>query len=299
MNAISATSTLSPYGITEECAQMVIDDLETPFTFRNLMTTGEVYTFSCWAKASVSANIKIAGSTITLGTSWSKIELTFTAADKNLEFIFLKAGTYFFYHSQLEFGNVATDWSPSPEDVRDEMREEVDKVQSDITETTETVRAAILDIDEIKSMISTLVVGADGKTMMTQTDTGWVFDMGSALADINSTTAGISNSLSDAESTVKILNENVEKLGEYTEYIKFKPVNGKPAIILGETDSPFKVIITNEMIEFIDDSDTPPAYISNQSMYIKKAVVTEELQQGGFVWRTEANNSFSLIWKGV
>ena len=277
---------------------MVIDDLETPFTFRKLMTTGEVYTFSCWAKASVSANIKIAGSTIALGTSWSKIELTFTAADKNLEFIFLKAGTYFFYHSQLEFGNVATDWSPSPDDVRDEMQEEVDKVQSELDETKTAVNSAMLDIDSLKGAISALVAGENGETLLTQTDNGWVFSMAGILNNIdgvNQEVDALKEDLTSNRDLLAGLNSNVEK---YDTYIRFITKDGHPAIELGKDDSLFKVLITNEKIEFIEGTDSP-AHISNQSLNITKAVVTEELQQGGYIWRVESNNSYSLIWKGV
>lgn len=299
MNTISTISTLSPYGITEECAQMVIDDLETPFTFRNLMTTGEVYTFSCWAKASVSASIKIADSTISLGTSWSKIELTFTAIATSLNIVFLKAGTYSFYHSQLEFGNMATDWSPSPDDVRDEMQEEVDKVQSELDETKTAVKDAALDIDGVKAMISMLVQDASGSSLMTQTSTGWTFNMGAIMNDIDTSINDVHSRLNSADETIGILKDNVTALGEYEDYIDFTTINGHPAIVLGETNSQFKVQITNEMIEFLEGTGAPPAYISNQSLYIRKAVVTEELQQGGFVWRVESNNSYSLIWKGV
>ena len=41
-----------------------------------------------------------------------------------------------------------------------------------------------------------------------------------------------------------------------------------------------------------------PAYFNNQSMFIKKAVIEEELQQGDFVWKIRSNGNMGLIWKG-
>ena len=42
-----------------------------------------------------------------------------------------------------------------------------------------------------------------------------------------------------------------------------------------------------------------PAYFNNQSMHIKKAVIEEELQQGGFMWKVRANGNLGLVWKGA
>ena len=306
MNALSSVFLLSPYGVSEECAQMVIDDTATPFSIRSVTTSGEVYTFSCWIKSSAAASMTIVDTTVSVGTEWSKHELTFTANATSLDILFPNTGTYWIYHTQLELGNIATDWSPSPEDIKEEMYHEVDKVQSELSETTTVINTALLDINDIKGAISALVAGENGETLLTQTADGWVFSMSDILSSINSTTSKVQSDLNDANTTIDTLKDNVEKLGEYEEYIKFITVidpdtgNEQPAIVLGETDSKFKVQITNTMIEFLsEDTDTPPVYISKQSLYITKAVVSEELQQGGFVWRVESDDSYSLIWKGV
>lgn len=87
-------------------------------------------------------------------------------------------------------------------------------------------------------------------------------------------------------------------LGVIGEYIKIRTYEGEPCIELGETDSEFKVYITNTKILFVDSSDAL-AYFSNQSLHIKKAVIEDELQQGEFVWKVRANGNLGIVWKGA
>jgi hypothetical protein len=91
---------------------------------------------------------------------------------------------------------------------------------------------------------------------------------------------------------------SLEDLGQLGNYIHVGTYEGEPCIELGESDSDFKLLITNTRIMFREGTGTP-AYFTNQSMHIKKAVVEEELQQGGFVWKVRANGNLGLVWKGV
>jgi hypothetical protein len=72
----------------------------------------------------------------------------------------------------------------------------------------------------------------------------------------------------------------------------------EPCILLGENDSDFKLIITNTRILFMEGT-TSPAYINNQSMYIKKAVIEEEMRLGQFVWKIRANGNMGLVWQDI
>jgi hypothetical protein len=91
---------------------------------------------------------------------------------------------------------------------------------------------------------------------------------------------------------------SLEDLGKLGNYIHVGTYEGEPCIELGEGDSDFKLLITNTRIMFKEGTGVP-AYFTNQSMHIKKAVVEEELQQGGFVWKARANGNLGLVWKGV
>lgn len=91
---------------------------------------------------------------------------------------------------------------------------------------------------------------------------------------------------------------SLSDLGVVGEYVKIGTYDGEPSIELGESDSEFKMVITNTKILFMEGTNVP-AYVSNQSLFIKKAVIEEELQQGGFVWKARSNGNLGVMWKGV
>ena len=92
--------------------------------------------------------------------------------------------------------------------------------------------------------------------------------------------------------------KSIEELGIIGEYVKISTYEDEPCIELGETDSDFKLVITNTRILFMEGTGIP-AYINNQSLFIKKAVIEEELQQGAFLWKSRSNGNLGLVWKGV
>ena len=82
---------------------------------------------------------------------------------------------------------------------------------------------------------------------------------------------------------------------ELPDYIGLTRIT-EPCIELGQRDSDFKMVITNTRILFLE-GDTIPAYINNQALNIDKAVIDNELQIGGFVWKKRANGNVGLMWK--
>lgn len=103
-----------------------------------------------------------------------------------------------------------------------------------------------------------------------------------------------------AESIMYALNGkqySISDLGKLGEYIHIGVYEGEPCIELGESDSDFRLIITNTRILFMEGTDLP-AYINNKALNIKKAVVEEELHQGGFMWKIRSNGNLGLVWKG-
>lgn len=91
---------------------------------------------------------------------------------------------------------------------------------------------------------------------------------------------------------------SISDLGVIGEYVRISTYEGEPSIELGESDSEFKLRITNTRMIFTEGSKVL-AYFNNQSLHITKAVIEEELQQGGFVWKVRSNGNMGLMWKGV
>jgi hypothetical protein len=90
---------------------------------------------------------------------------------------------------------------------------------------------------------------------------------------------------------------SLSDLGAIGEYVHIGTYEDEPCIELGETDSDFRLIITNTRIMFMEGTSVP-AYINNQALHITKAVIEEEIQQGEFVWKVRQNGNMGLMWKG-
>lgn len=155
-------------------------------------------------------------------------------------------------------------------------------------------------IEKLSNSISMLVTDGTGVSLMSQTEDGWTFRTSEIQSIVDETSENLdtlTNDIGDINNTVEVLQQTVNDLGLFSEYIKIGIYENEPCIELGESDSDFKLIITNTRILFMEGT-TLPAYISNQSLHIKKAVIEEELQQGGFVWTVRNNGNMGLVWKG-
>lgn len=200
---------------------------------------------------------------------------------------------------KLERGNRKTDWTPAPEDMA--TAEEAEKAQTTANTAQEAASEATSLIKQLADSISMLVTDGNGTSLMTQTEDGWTFstaEINNSVNDISNALATLTESASNTEHAVSILQEAVSDLGEIAEYVAITTYEDEPCIELGEGDSDFKLRITNTRMLFTEGS-TVLAYFTNQSFHSKRVVIEEELQQGGFVWKKRSNGNLGLIWKGV
>lgn len=204
-------------------------------------------------------------------------------------------------------GTIATRMS-TIEQTADEITTKVGSLEEDTQLAQNTAESAKSTADnaetliqQLRDSISMLVTDGNGTSLMTQTENGWTF----STAEIQANAAKVAEDLhtltsevSDNTNAVDVLKQAVADLGEIAEYVKIGTFEGQPCIELGEGDSEFKLRITNTQIMFMEGSNIV-AHINNQSLHIKKAVIEEELQQGGFVWKVRSNGNMGLVWKGV
>lgn len=200
-------------------------------------------------------------------------------------------------------------WSPAPEDMA--TAEQAQQAQNDANEanskadaTEHRVSVAESTIKQLSDSISMLVTDSNGSSMMTQTSNGWTFNIGSIADAINSATSNIDNlsgTLSRTNNVVNNLNQLANDLSKKTAYINMTTdETGAPCIELGKTGNAFKVRITNTSVDFIEGS-SKIAYVSNQALFIEKAIIKSELQVGekrGFVWKTRSNGNMGIRWFG-
>lgn len=122
MNIRETATIRSPNGIDEECAKFTVDDVGIPFILKSTTDINEKYVFSAWVMSDEDSAITIEGKEIPATTEWKRQKVGYTASGSALKIYFNKIGTYYFYKSQLEIGDVATDWSPSPEDIEESLK---------------------------------------------------------------------------------------------------------------------------------------------------------------------------------
>lgn len=192
-----------------------------------------------------------------------------------------------------------------------EAKETAENAQTEAANANEaassnTARVTVAEstIKQLSDSISTLVTDENGSSLMTQTSDGWTFNMGSINQTLNKATEelnDLSGKTEEIDNTIKNLDSLADDLAKKTAYITMATdENGDPCIELGKSDNLFKVRITNTSVDFIEGS-TKVAYVSNQSLYIQKAVIKNELQIGeneGFIWKRRSNGNMGLRWVG-
>lgn len=326
MNTLEAYTIDTPFGAMGECSKFTIDDVLTPFTLRNVMTNGEQYTISLWLKREVEAepevidgeeteeteepedtsnmSILIRGANIPVTNKWLYHKHTFPTYSSDLKFYFNTEGVYYIYHPQLERGNVATDWVESPLDVENRI--------SNAQNTADTAQAGVEDLYiKLEDSIQMFVTAINNGTMLEQTENGWNFVGGGTtdrLLALSKALEDLDTSTSDSINQLKQLVDTNDKLASY---VKIDESGDEPVIKMGtyitdadtgeSTFGKFSLQITPTAIEFWEDElEDPIAYISNQQLYIEKAVIKQELSVGGFILKQHGTrNNVGFLWKGV
>lgn len=117
MNVLEATKTTNPLGSEADVAKFIIDDVSTPFTLHGVAVINQQYTLQFWVRSEAAGSLIVCDKTIATNNEWQQHVITFEADGANVGFLFTRAGTYYIYQPQLEKGMIATDWTPSPDDV--------------------------------------------------------------------------------------------------------------------------------------------------------------------------------------
>lgn len=174
------------------------------------------------------------------------------------------------------------------------------------TENTLTHRVMSTEssIQLLSDAIRSLVVDSEGGTLLEQTSGGWsfnLFEVSNTLNQAAETLEETQNDLSDLQNKNVELNGLIDDLNNKTAYINITTDDAnKPVIELGKTDSDFRIRITNESIDFMEE-DSKIAYINNNTLYIERATLKSELEIGensGFIWSRRENGNMGLQWVG-
>lgn len=184
----------------------------------------------------------------------------------------------------------------------DNAQDSADEANEAITDNTNRLTIAESIIEQLSNSISTIITDADGNSMMTQTSTGWQFDISSIVNSLDEALNTVNNltvSIGNLGNTVDNLDQLMDDISEKTAYIIMATDSeGNPCIELGKEGNDFKVRISNTSVDFMEGTSRI-AYVSNNSLFIEKATIKNELQIGegsGFIWKTRSNGNMGLRW---
>ena len=214
---------------------------------------------------------------------------------------------------KLELGNTYTDWSPSPEDIEQDLEytnEQVSNAYDLANKVNINMGGALQRIDSIERCIKNLVIDDNNMTSMLQTGDGWSLNMSSLTNNLKELKEALENAMTqeDGESMKTELENLIDSVEKRTAYINVTTFNGAPAIILGATDSFFKVRITNVSIDFLEGENII-AYANGSAFYNLRTVVQQDIQIGGtydqvnkktkgpgFIWKTRESGNLGLTY---
>ena len=181
---------------------------------------------------------------------------------------------------------------------------ETDSIISEVSSTyatSERVTTAESLIHQLSNCIAMLVTDENGESLMTQTDDGWTFSMKETTEAVSSLTSLLETLQQETGSTkaaVEVLEQAVSDHGDTLEYVTVTTYEDEPCIKLGESDSNFKLMITNTRIMFMNGANVP-TYINTNGIVTQDIEVQGEIVQGGYVMLNTSDGGWGLLWKGV
>ena len=243
--------------------------------------------------------VKVYTGTSPITEQFLKIEKIFI----NIRFDYVASGKLRIRKVKYEKGNKPTDWPPAPEDVQsgiDDAFNSANDANNKIDLITPDIEFSKAQIEVLNKSISSLVVGQDGGSLMTQTPDGWQFNIGAIQTGLDKAMSNVTEIKGDISGVTDLANktgELVNSIDKKTAYINMsQDSEGVPVLELGRKEGLFKVRITDTAIEFLEGSQKI-AYITNRQLYIQSSVVTDEMKIGAtnvYIWKKRGNGNMGL-----
>lgn len=180
---------------------------------------------------------------------------------------------------KLEKGNKATDWTPAPEDVDNDLATTNNNVSNLIHTTTDlsaqlnvtkqSIQSNVSEISQIQNNIAT--IKKETSTSIEQTN--------KSISAVISSTNILQEKVNGSNETIKNINTNFGFDAE--------------GMTIGKSDSHFKTKISNERFSFTENGNEV-AYFANKKMYITDGQFTNSMRVGDFAFVPRANGSLDF-----
>lgn len=221
---------------------------------------------------------------------------------------------------KIELGNKNTDWSPAPEDTQNELdkKASAEALENERNKLQQLITTANTKIDSLNAIITSLAQSGVNQSIMTQTPTGWVFNMATINNAINANQQAITKETNDRKSgdtdnanLIDKVNSHVTQIenGQEISYVNIgTDADNNPCVLLGKnggTDNQFRVSISNKEIQFLKDAGngnyTKIAYIDGSTFYGDNITAVKRLQVGiapnNYYWEVRSNGNLGLNYK--
>ena len=186
-------------------------------------------------------------------------------------------GKWYIAGMKLERGNIATDWSPAPEDVQSDIDSKADQALTQ--EQLNALEAKRLQMETEMKAKATLEQMSELETF------------------INNLKQEDTNGRQKIIETTKTIEERVkdiEPIMEYSQKLQFMDTyitQGNGGMVIGANESTTKVVVTPDRISF-QSGGSEVAYISQRMLHIDNGVFTLSLQLGHYITRAHPKNEY-------
>ena len=167
----------------------------------------------------------------------------------------------YFCAPKLEFGNLATNWTPAPEDAitSEYVKTVCDQVAQDIASQTENRLTEYVKTEDLDSKID------------------------KAVEERTSNLSGLTEQVTKFQQQLDAATEGLTSLKTYKNHVDITESNGIYISAVSKDDSSvegvYKLHLTNEKIEFLDNNNAT-AWLSGQFLYINKGIIKDGLYLG-------------------
>lgn len=163
-NRVEKVTINNPFDISDICSHVVVET-DSVMVISEWMPYVSNFTFQFWHKAIQRREIGFSCSStyqrIQVGTSWDHFVISFTAAEISNIRLELPAGEYWFYNTKAEKGTTATDWSPYPEDVLENLDGTFAAINQTLISHTDSISDVDFKVDRIAESITSKIERTD------------------------------------------------------------------------------------------------------------------------------------------
>ena len=201
-------------------------------------------------------------------------------------------GQYVYFKlPKLEKGNIATDWTPAPEDLIKSITEANTAIEK--TDEKISMKASVDSVTEISNRANEIEgMLSEAKTTIAR------HEESIQMLTSDEFTVKFTNVVQQITSVDGKFEQYKEKMDNWLRFDK----NGN--LIIGSTRVPgqpaYEIMISKNRISFLLN-DIEVAYISDDEMHINKSTVMESITIGRenqkFIWEMRGNGNLGLVWR--